>query len=162
MPKLLAWVSRLQKTSSPTFQVPSCKTEDPLALLSTVCPTAVRSYFTVALVEESIVTESTLVETPDAGGLDENEPIADAKAEPFCSNWTRLLLGVFGLKNVSQSAVIWATAFGEPPVAAVPVDVGVAAPVDGAEAEGLGFEVEEELEQADITVMSTRPSAGAR
>src|SRR5262249_17247060 len=51
-PALLASVSRLQKTSSPTFHVPSCRTELPDAPVATVVPMADRSYFTVALVDE--------------------------------------------------------------------------------------------------------------
>ena len=56
------------------------------------------------------VTESTLEVTAEASGLLENALIAVVKSEPFCSNWTRLLFGVEGLKKASQLAVICATA----------------------------------------------------
>jgi hypothetical protein len=76
-----------------------------------------------------------------------------------------LLFGVAELKNVFQLVVISATALDEPPLAAaVGDDAG-----DDAGADVLGAVVavddEEELElleQADIAVTSTRPSAGAR
>ena len=76
-----------------------------------------------------------------------------------------MLFGVAELKNVFQLVVISATALDEPPLAAaVGDDAG-----DDAGADVLGAVVavddEEELElleQADIAVTSTRPSAGAR
>jgi hypothetical protein len=74
-----------------------------------------------------------------------------------------LLFGVEELKNVFQLVVISATALAEPPLAAglelAGADAEDAAVVLGA------VEDEEELallEQADIAVTSTRPSAGAR
>ena len=85
-PKVLASVSRPQKTSSPTFHVPFCKTESPLAPLATVVPIADRSYFTVALVAEVTVTESTLDVTADASGLAAKALIAAENWEPFSSN----------------------------------------------------------------------------
>jgi len=78
--------SRPQKTSSPTFHVPLCRTEVPLAPLATVVPSAARSYFTFASVDEVSVTESTLDVTAAANGLDEKELIADVNCEPFCSS----------------------------------------------------------------------------
>jgi hypothetical protein len=75
-----------------------------------------------------------------------------------------LLFGVAELKNVFQLVLISATALDEPPLAAgLEEAVG-----DDAGADVLGAVVaddEEELElleQADIAVTSTRPSAGAR
>jgi hypothetical protein len=65
----LAWVSRPQNTSSPTFHMPFCRTELPVAPLATVVPIAERSYFTFAWVEEVSATESTLDVTADASGL---------------------------------------------------------------------------------------------
>ena len=109
-PKDLAWVSRPQKTSSPTFHVPSCSTEDPVAPVATVCPRAERSYFTAALVDEVSETESTLDVTAAASGVDESELIAEANWEPFSSSATRSLFGVEELKNLFQLAVISATA----------------------------------------------------
>ena len=85
-PAATAWLSRPQKTSSPTFHVPSCKTEVPLAPLATVAPSADRSYFTFAAVAEVTVTESTLDVTAAASGLDAKELIADENCEPFCSS----------------------------------------------------------------------------
>ena len=82
----MASVSRPQKTSSPTFQVPLCRTAVPLAPLATVDPSAERSYFTFALVDEVSATESTLDVTAAANGLDEKELIADVNCEPFSSN----------------------------------------------------------------------------
>jgi hypothetical protein len=75
-----------------------------------------------------------------------------------------LLLGVEELKNVFQLVVISATALDEPPLAAglelaVGADAEDAAGVLGAVEDEEGLEL---LEQADIAVTSTRPSAGAR
>lgn len=86
IPALLAWVRSPQKTVSPTFQVPFCRTESPVAPLATVVPIADRSYFTVALVADDIVTESTLDVTAAASGLAANALIADVNWEPFSSN----------------------------------------------------------------------------
>jgi hypothetical protein len=83
MPAAFASVSRPQKTSSPTFHVPSSRTDDPVAPVATVVPIAVRSYFTVALVAESSVTESTLDVTAAASGLDANAEIDAVNCEPF-------------------------------------------------------------------------------
>jgi hypothetical protein len=85
-PALLAWLSRPQKTSSPTFHVPSCRTEVPVAPLATVVPSADRSYFTFAAVAEVTVTESTLDVTAAASGLDAKALIEDVNCEPFCSS----------------------------------------------------------------------------
>jgi hypothetical protein len=85
-PALLAWVSRPQKTSSPTFHVPSCRTEVPLAPLATVVPSAERSYFTFALVAEVSETESTLDVTAAANGLDAKALIDEVNCEPFWSS----------------------------------------------------------------------------
>jgi hypothetical protein len=73
-----------------------------------------------------------------------------------------LLFGVEELKNVVQFAVISATALDEPPLAA---GLELAAADAEVDADVLGAVEEEELEpleQADIAVTSTRPSAGAR
>jgi len=86
--------------------VPSCRTEDPFAPLATVAPIAERSYFTVALVAESSVTESTLDVTAAASGLDENAAMEPLNCEPFSSSLTRSLFGVEELKNLVQLAVI--------------------------------------------------------
>jgi hypothetical protein len=75
-----------------------------------------------------------------------------------------LLFGVEELKNVFQLVVISATALDVPPLAAA-LEVAVGADADD-DAGVLGAAEEEEelelLEQADIAVTSTRPSAGAR
>lgn len=160
MPTDLASVSRPQKTLSPTFQMPFCRTEVPFWPLATVVPAAERSYFTVAWVDEVSVTESTLDVTAAAMGLAAKEVIAEENSEPFCSNCTRSLFGVEELKNLFQLVVISETALAVPPLAAG-LDEADEAGVLGA----AGAEDEEELEpleQADIAVMSTRPSAGAR
>jgi hypothetical protein len=86
MPALLASVSRPQKTPSPTFQVPSWRTEVPDAPLATVVPSADRLYFTFAAVAEVNVTESTLDVTAAASGLDAKALIAAVNCEPFCSS----------------------------------------------------------------------------
>jgi len=165
-PALTASLSRPQKTSSPTFQVPSCKTEVPEAPLATVVPIAERSYFTFAWVAEDNVTESTLDVTAAASGLDAKAEIADVNCEPFCSSATRLLFGVEELKKVSQLVVISETALAEPPLAAAlglaAADVEAAADVVGAVETAAEEEELELLEQADIAVTSARPSAGAR
>jgi hypothetical protein len=85
-PAVTASVSRPQKTSSPTFHVPPCRTEVPLAPLATVVPSAERLYFTFAWVEEVSVTESTLEVTAAANGLDAKALIDDENSEPFCSS----------------------------------------------------------------------------
>jgi hypothetical protein len=82
----LAWVSRPQKTSSPTFHVPFWRTEVPVAPLATVVPSAERSYFTFAAVAEVTVTETTLDVTAAASGLDAKALIADVNCDPFCSS----------------------------------------------------------------------------
>jgi len=72
-----------------------------------------------------------------------------------------LLFGVAELKNVFQLVVISATALDEPLAAGLEL-AAADAEVD---ADVLGAVEEEELEpleQADIAVTSTRPSAGAR
>jgi hypothetical protein len=146
--------------------MPSCRTELPLAPVATVVPIAERSYFTFARVEEVSVTESTLDVTADASGLDAKELSADENCEPFCSSAMRLLFGVEALKNVFQLVVISETALDEPPDVAglelaeaeAEADAGVLAAVAAVEDE----EELELLEQADIAVTSTRPSAGAR
>jgi hypothetical protein len=125
-PALLAWLSKLQKTSSPTFQVAFWRTELPLAPLATVVPRADRSYFTVALVAEFSVTESTLETTAEASGLDEKALSEEANSEPFSSSCTRLLVGVLELKNVFQLVVISKMA------ADVPLVAGDVTAADGA------------------------------
>jgi hypothetical protein len=76
-----------------------------------------------------------------------------------------LLFGVAELKNVFQLVVISETALDEPPLAA---GLEEAAGEDaGADVLGAVVAVDDEeelelLEQADIAVTSTRPSAGAR
>jgi hypothetical protein len=74
-----------------------------------------------------------------------------------------LLFGVEELKNVFQLVVISETALDEPPLAA---GLEEADAEDDAGALGVVMLEEEEelepLEQADIAVTSTRPSAGAR
>jgi hypothetical protein len=77
-----------------------------------------------------------------------------------------LLFGVEELKNVFQLAVISATALDAPPLAAA-LELVAGADADAVEDAGaLGAAEDEEelepLEQADIAVTSTRPSAGAR
>jgi hypothetical protein len=134
----------------------------PLAPVATVVPIAERSYFTVAWVEEVSVTESTLDVTAAASGLAAKAVIADENCEPFSSSCTRLLFGVEELKNVFQLVVISETALDEPPLAAgleeadAEDDAGVLGVVVLEDEEEL-----EPLEQADIAVRSTRPSAGA-
>jgi hypothetical protein len=169
-PAVTASFSRPQKTSSPTFQMPFCRTEDPLAPLATVVPIAARSYLTAAFVAEVSFTESTLDVTAAANGLDWKAPIAEVNCEPFSSNCTRLLFGVAGLKNAFQLVVISETALAVPPVPAEGATDG-ANDADGlvdeagrADDEDPGVDEEELelLEQADIAVTSARPSAGAR
>ncbi len=82
----MASLSRPQKAPSPTFHVPSWRTEVPLAPLATVVPIAERSYFTFAWVAEVSVTESTVDVTADASGLEEKALIEDENSEPFCSS----------------------------------------------------------------------------
>jgi hypothetical protein len=74
-----------------------------------------------------------------------------------------LLFGVEELKNVFQLVVISATALDVPPLAAA-LEVAGADADDDAGVLGAAEEEEELelLEQADIAVTSTRPSAGAR
>jgi hypothetical protein len=101
-------------------------------------------------------------DTAEAIGLDENELIADENWVPFSRSCTRLLFGVDGLKNAVQLVLISDTAFDEPPAA-----LEVAAGADDAGELGAVGAVDEEeelglLEQADIAVTSTRPSAGTR
>jgi hypothetical protein len=145
--------------------VPSWRTDDPVAPVATVDPIAVRSYFTVALVAESSVTESTLEDTAAASGLDANAAIEAENCEPFWSSCIRLLFGVEELKKVVQLVVISVTAADEPPDDAAD-DAGVAADDAGAAADDAGAVDEEEelelLEQADMAAMSTRPSVGAK
>ena len=123
--------------------------------------------------EEVSDTLSTLDVTADASGLDAKALSEDENWEPFCSSRMRLLFGVEALKNVFQLVVISETALDEPPLAAglevadaaaeddaaAGDDAGVLAAVEAAEEEE---ELELLLEQADIAVTSTRPSAGAR
>jgi hypothetical protein len=141
--------------------VPSWRTAVPLAPLATVVPIAERSYFTFALVAEDSETESTLDVTAAASGLAAKALIADENCEPFCSSWTRLLFGVEELKNVVQFAVISAAALDEPLGTGVELTAEDDAAVLGAAA-AVEDEELEPLEQADIAVTSTRPSAGAR
>jgi hypothetical protein len=74
-----------------------------------------------------------------------------------------LLFGVEELKNVFQLVLISETALAEPPLAAA---LELAAGADAEDDAGVVGAVEDEelelLEQADIAVTSTRPSAGAR
>jgi hypothetical protein len=107
--------------------------------------------------------------TADASGLVAKSLSAAAKSEPFCSSCSRLLVEVAVLKNVFQLAVIFETALDEPlAVTAGDADGGDDDMLfDGgavSEADDPGAENEELalLEQADIAVTSTRPSAGAR
>jgi hypothetical protein len=84
----------------------------------------------------------------------------------------RLLFGVEELKNVFQLVVISETALDEPPLAAALELADAAAEDDAAAGDDAGVlavveaveedELELLLEQADIAVTSTRPSAGAR
>jgi hypothetical protein len=146
--------------------VPFSRTDEPVAPVATVVPIAVRSYFTVALVAESTVTESTLDDTAAASGLDANAAIEAENCDPFCSSPSRSLFGVEELKNLVQLAVISATAADEPVAAPAEVAADEAADDGAAAAEvAAGAEDAEELgllEQADITATSMRPSAGAR
>jgi hypothetical protein len=117
-------------------------------------------------VAEDSATESTFDVTAAASGLDAKALIAEENCAPFSSSWTRLLFGVAELKNVFQLVVISETALAEPPAAADEVaeavgDADVAA-LDAAADGVLDEEELELLEQADIAVTSTRPSAGAR
>jgi len=79
-------LSKPQKTSSPTFQVPFCSTAVPVCPLATGVPAAVRSYFTLAFVDEVTDTESTFDDTADAIGLLEKAVMAEANSEPFSSS----------------------------------------------------------------------------
>jgi hypothetical protein len=76
-----------------------------------------------------------------------------------------LLFGVAELKNVFQLAVICATALDEPLAGTDGADAADDGAEAGAVAEaddpGVDEEELEPLEQADIAVTSTRPSAGA-
>jgi hypothetical protein len=128
--------------------------------LATLVPAADRSYLTLAWVAEVTETESTFDVTAAASGLDANALIAAENCEPFSSSWTRLLFGVDELKKVFQLVVISETALDEPPAAA---DAGADAAADELAVAGADEdELEPLLEQADIVVTSTRPSAGAR
>jgi hypothetical protein len=136
-----------------------------VAPVATVAPAAVRSYFTVALVAESTVTESTLDDTAAASGLAVKALIDAVNSEPFSSSCARLLFGVEELKNVFQLVVIAAMVAAEPPD--VPEEEAAdGAADDGAAAEVVAAGADEEvlvlLEQADIAATSTRPSAGAK
>jgi hypothetical protein len=130
----------------------------PVCPLATVVPAAVRSYFTLAVVDEVSVTESTLDDTADARGLEEKELMAEENCEPFWSSATRLLFGVEELKNSFQSAVIAATAELELVALAVDGADDEAGAVVGVDEEELGLL----LEQADVAATSTMPSTGAR
>jgi hypothetical protein len=136
--------------------------------LATDVPSADRSYFTVASVDEVSFTESTLDVTADASGLDAKSLSAVAKSDPFCSSCSRLLVEVAVLKNAFQLAVICETALDEPlAVTAGDADGGTdadAAVEVTSEADDPGVDEEELalLEQAATAVTSTRPSAGAR
>jgi len=79
-------------------------------LLSREAPAAVRLYLTVARVDDVTVTDVTLAEIWEASGLLARALSAPENAEPFCSSATRSLVGVDGLKNFSQLAVISAAA----------------------------------------------------
>jgi hypothetical protein len=94
---------------------------------ATVCPDAVRSYFTAAWVLEVSDTESTLDAVLDASGLDAKDLMADANVCPFSSSATRSLFGVEELKNLTQLALILAMAAAELPS----LVVGVEAAADG-------------------------------
>jgi hypothetical protein len=133
----------------------------PVCPVATGVPAAVRSYFTFAWLLEVSVTDSTLDETCDARGLAENDEIADENCEPFCSNWTRLLFGVEGLKNACQLAVICAIAELPPDALEVAVADDEVAVAAGAEV-AVELELEPLLEQAVIARANTRPTAGAR
>ena len=147
-----ASLSRPQKTSSPTFQVPSWRTAVPDWPLATDVPAAVMSYFTVALVAEVSVTASTLEETADASGLAANAVTAAENLSPFSSSCSRLLFGVAELKNASQLVLISAIAAELPPLAAVELEppAGVAAADDDGALLVVvaGGELEPPLEQA--------------
>jgi hypothetical protein len=115
-------------------------------------------------VAEVSVTASTFDVTAAASGLDAKAVIADVNCEPFSSSSTRLLFGVEELKNVFQLVVISETALDEPPLAA---GLELVAGADAEDDAGVLAAAEDEeelepLEQADIAVTSTRPSAGAR
>jgi hypothetical protein len=106
---------------------------------------------------------------PEASGFDENELIAEEKAEPFCSRVTRWEVGVDGLKNATQLAVIWAT--GVPvPVGGLPGEALPEAPAEalaaGADDDvAAGAVVDEELpllEQAVAVSAATMAPAIAR
>jgi hypothetical protein len=137
-----------------------------VAPVATVAPAAVRSYFTVALVAESTVTESTLDDTAAASGLAVKALIDAVNSEPFSSSCTRLLFGVEELKNVFQLVVIAAMVAAEPPDVPEEEEAADGAADDGAAAEVVAAGADEEvlalLEQADIAATSTRPSAGAK
>jgi hypothetical protein len=122
-------------------------------------------YFTAALAGEVSVTEFTLDVRPLASGVDDSEVIADAKAEPFSSNATRSLFGVEELKNLFQLVLISETALAVPPLAAgldAAADAGADDDAGALAGEAVVDEELELLEQADMAVTSTRPSAGAR
>jgi hypothetical protein len=106
-----------------------------------------------------------LDDKPLASGEAASELIAPENCEPFCSSATRLLFGVAELKNVFQLVVISETVLAEPPPLAAGLEAAADAGADDDAAAGGALEDEEELallEQADIAVTSTRPSAGAR
>jgi len=124
------------------------------------------SYFTAACVAEFSVTESTLEVTSAASGLDPKDLMADANVCPFSSSATRSLFGVEELKNLTQLALIAATAAAEPPplVAGVDAEVVAAGADDAAvlAVEDEDEEDEEELEQAVSATTSVRPAVGTR
>ena len=166
-PRLLASVSRPQKTSSPTFHVPSCRTDAPGRAAGHRGPSAERSYFTVALVAEVSVTESTLDDTAAASGLDENALIADGELRAVLQQLYPLAVRGRGV----EEGVPVGRDLGDRGRRAARVAGGseaaldAAAADDGAAAAWSPRTDEEELElleQADIAATSTRPSAGAR
>ena len=136
---LFSSVSRLQKLASPTFQVPLTSTATPFWFESTGVPSSRMSYVTLAWVAEVTVTFVTLALAEDAPGKLAEAWIWEANFSPFWSRLIRLAIGVFGLKNAIQLAVICATAF---PLEAVEGEELDGAPAGVVLAPGLGVELE--------------------
>jgi hypothetical protein len=108
-------------------------------------------------VAEVIVTELTLADADEARPPD-SAWISVANFEPFCSSEIRFAVGVAGLKNASQLALIVAVVADDPPPALADelFPAGVAGDVAGVD------ELEPPLEQAVTAAASARQSAGAR
>src|SRR6201999_612918 len=102
-PEFFARLSRPQNTSSPSFQVPSCRTADPGMARATGFPPARRLYVTAALVAEVYLRVATSPAIDAAIGLAVKAPIAEVNLEPSCSSARRWGMGVLALKNFTQA-----------------------------------------------------------